>query len=50
MCYLASFGTDLLDPEGQSGYLYQEGLSLVRNPFGLKIRMGGGGYRRTTRP
>ena len=28
---------------------FQEGPSFVRDLFGLKIRLGGGGYRRTTR-
>ena len=48
-CYLVCFGTDLLASEGQSGSLYQDNPSFVRDHFGLKIRSGGGGYRRTTR-
>ena len=48
-CYLVCFGTDLLNPEGQRGSRFQEDPSFVRDLFGLKIRLGGGGYRRTTR-
>ena len=47
-CYLVCFETDVLDPEGQSGPLYQDDSSFARDLFSLKYRSGGGGYRRTT--
>ena len=48
-CHLVCFGTDVLDPEGQSGSLYQDDPSFVRDLFSLKTRSGGSGYRRTAR-
>ena len=48
-CCLDCFGTYVLDPEGQSGSLYQDDPSFVQNLSGLKIQPGESGYRKTTR-